>query len=67
MRTTIREALLRCVLLTALLLPVLADADGGHGRGGRRPRAVPEFDMAAVGAIGALLAGGGYLLARRRK
>ena len=30
-------------------------------------RAVPEFDTAAIGVIAALVAGGGVLLARRRK
>jgi hypothetical protein len=31
------------------------------------PHPVPEFDPAAVGVIAALVAGGGVLLARRRK
>lgn len=30
-------------------------------------RSVPEFDPAAAGVIGALVAGGGVLLARRRR
>ena len=33
---------------------------------GRRRTGVPEFDPAAVGAIAALVASGGVLLARRR-
>ncbi len=31
------------------------------------PKSVPEFDPAAAGGIGAILAGGGVLLARWRK
>ncbi len=37
-----------------------------HGERGHR-RSVPEFDPATVGAIAALVAGGGVLIARRRK
>ena len=36
-------------------------------RGGSKARSVPEFDVAAVGAIAAVIAGGGIVLARRRK
>jgi hypothetical protein len=38
----------------------------GGDRGGSR-RSVPEFDPATAGAVAALIAGGGILLARRRK
>jgi hypothetical protein len=32
-----------------------------------KSRSIPEFDPAAVGAISALLVGGGVLIARRRR
>ena len=35
--------------------------------GGGGSRWIPEFDVAAVGAIAAIVAGGGVLLARRRR
>ncbi len=38
-----------------------------HGPRGGDHRWVPEFDPAAAGAVGALIAGGGLLLARRRR
>jgi hypothetical protein len=39
---------------------------GGGGQGGVR-QWVPEFDPATVGAVAVVLAGGGLILARRRK
>ena len=42
------------------------ESRGGHQRGGKGHSA-PEFDPTAVGAIAALIAGGGIVLARRRK
>ena len=41
----------------------------GYGPGGNptAPRDIPEFDPATVGAIAAIVAGGGVLVARRRK
>ncbi len=53
---------LRALLLAALVLPTLAAADGRSRR-----RSIPEFDPAAAGAIAALVAGGGVLLARRKR
>lgn len=42
-----------------------------HGEGGQNggttPRDVPEFDPSAAGAVAAVLAGGGLLIARRKK
>ena len=38
----------------------------GSPSGGHRRTGVPEFDPAAAGAIAALVASGGVLLARRR-
>ncbi len=46
------------------------DSGGGshpYGGGHEHPRSIPEFDPAAVGAFGVIVAGGGLLLARRRK
>lgn len=43
-------------------------AGAGAGAGpSSSARSVPEFDPAAAGVIGALVAGGGVLLARRRR
>jgi hypothetical protein len=39
---------------------------GGGGKNGGR-QWVPEFDPATVGAVAVVLAGGGLILARRRK
>lgn len=39
----------------------------GNGGGGGGGHSVPEFDPAAGGAMGALLAGGALTLARRRR
>lgn len=38
-----------------------------HHPGDRPRRSVPEFDPAAVGTMAAVLAGGGLLIARRRR
>lgn len=47
------------------------DQDGDHQGGDRGGnwggRSVPEFDPATVGAITAVVAGGGVLIARRRR
>jgi MYXO-CTERM domain-containing protein len=64
--------------LASLLLgamPALSDGGGdrsdrnGHRseKGSHSSRSVPEFDPSTVGAIVALLVGGGALLARRRR
>lgn len=42
------------------------DHDRGHA-GRPRPRSIPELDPATAGAIAAIVAGGGVLIARRRK
>ncbi len=43
-------------------------ASGHHGTPGGSPiHVIPEFDPAALGAIGALVAGGVVLVARRRR
>lgn len=75
------SAFFAAVLVAATLaLPVEAFAQNRPGRGqpgggqgssgspsrGQRRTGVPEFDPAAVGAIAALVASGGVLLARRR-
>ena len=45
------------------------DVPHAYGAGGNpdAPRDIPEFDPATVGAIAAIVAGGGVLVARRRK
>jgi hypothetical protein len=63
------------VAASTLLLgavPALAGDGNGHGeneggRSSRTSRSVPEFDPTTVGAIAAILVGGGALLARRRR
>ncbi len=66
------------VAVSALLtIPATISAKGQQGGGnrggdddgdrGRAPWSVPEFDPAAIGAVAALVAGGGVLLARLRK
>ncbi len=60
---------------SALLLgaiPALAgdgddQGENEDGRRSRTSRSVPEFDPTTVGAIAAILVGGGALLARRRR
>jgi hypothetical protein len=54
------------LLLGAALLVAPLSADAQQHHRGRERRGVPEFDASAVGAIAALVAGGGVLLARRR-
>ncbi len=68
----LRAAALRVLLAVVLVLPIAARAHDynheghrGHDRGS--PWETPEFDPAAVGAIAAVLVGGGVLLARRRR
>ena len=53
-------------LLVSAPLPTRAD-DGREERRERPRRSIPEFDPAAVGAVAAVLAAGGLLVARRRK
>jgi LPXTG-motif cell wall-anchored protein len=75
MKPSIRTALLSALLVLAVALPAAALADkdkhggsgGSNNRGGGKGHGVPEFDVTAVGAIAALIAGGGIVLARRRK
>lgn len=46
------------------------ETNGGGGNGGTQGTSrswVPEFDPATVGAVAVVLAGGGLVLARRRK
>jgi LPXTG-motif cell wall-anchored protein len=61
-------ASLAAVIVMLSAAPALADKggvpNGGNGNGRRH---APEFDIAAVGAVAAILAGGGILLARRRR
>jgi hypothetical protein len=73
MKPSIRTALLSALLVLAVALPAAALA-GEHrnsgkfnNRGGGKGHGVPEFDIAAAGAIAAVIAGGGIVLARRRK
>ena len=80
MKTAIRTSILSALLVAAFALPAAALADkggsppelrgdhrGGGNRGGGNGHGVPEFDVAAVGAIAAVIAGGGIMLARRRR
>lgn len=49
---------------------VQGERAGGNSAENRRnnePRAVPEFDPAALGAVAAIVAGGALMLARRRR
>jgi hypothetical protein len=71
------------ILLVALCVaaPAVASAEGRHKHGGRGGgtsgsggtdgtggrRWIPEFDAATAGAVAVVLAGGGVVLARRRK
>lgn len=71
----------RLVLIALLGLAVASTAaaknkhhgngtNGGGGNGGTQDTTrswVPEFDPATVGAVAVVLAGGGLVLARRRK
>lgn len=66
MANTFARSVLRAALLLLLAAPAVSLADR-ESEGQRHRRSVPEFDLAALGAVGALLAGGGYVLARRRK
>ncbi len=59
-----------CLAPAALAQSRDRDRDHHHGWDRWRPPgrvAAPEFDPAAAGAVGALLAGGGLLLASKRK
>lgn len=56
------RAALAATFVALLLWAAPAWADRHH-----RPRSVPEFDPSTVGAIVAILVGGGALLARRRR
>jgi len=68
------RAFTRALVFTALLGSGVALAENrdqqgqkeqGQSRG--RRRSVPEFDPAAIGAVAAIVAGGGLLIARRRR
>lgn len=64
----LRAAAFGLLIAVALALPCLAVAhEKEHGDRHSSPRGIPEFDPTAVGAIAALVAGGGILLARRRR
>jgi LPXTG-motif cell wall-anchored protein len=74
----VKRSLLVVLTLAGLVFAASADAQSngraGHGQtgspgngGSSRPRAAPEFDPAAAGAIATLLGGAGLLLARRRR
>lgn len=75
MNTRAWQAFLFTAVATLLLgaMPALAQNQNDQGQnnndqGSRRiSRSVPEFDPTTVGAIAALLVGGGALLARRRR
>jgi hypothetical protein len=72
MKTPIRTSILSALLVLAFALPAAALADKnessrGDHRGGGKGHGVPEFDATAVGAIAAVIAGGGIVLARRRR
>ena len=63
------QAIIRRALVTtafAALLFAALPAQAQHHRPPAR-HSVPEFDPASVGAITALLVGGGVLVARRRR
>jgi len=57
--------LLKMTVLAAILLAGNVSAD--DSRRGHRRRSVPEFDPASVGVVAAIIAGGGILIARRRR
>ncbi len=67
-----RGGVVKILLLLAMLLPGAGmaqhDREDGRERAGRHHRRwTPEFDPAVAGTIAALVAGGGVLLARRRR
>ncbi len=43
------------------------NGNNGNHSGHTRPHSIPEFDPTTAGAIAAVLAGGGVLIARRRR
>jgi LPXTG-motif cell wall-anchored protein len=69
MRTNVLRGLLGAGIISGLLCSGWALAQNGQGQNNdnQGTRTVPEFDPAAIGGIAALVAGGGVLLARRRK
>ena len=75
MKSSICKSLAAALLVSAVALPAVALADRENSRGESRSesrgrgkaRSIPEFDVAAIGAIAAVIAGGGIVLARRRK
>ena len=79
MKPSMRTSLLTALLAVAVALPAVALANkddsprgskhegAGSNRGSGKGHGVPEFDPTAVGAIAAVIAGGGIVLARRRK
>ena len=73
MKITVRRVLISPLLAIALALPASALGQEGPSGGPTQNKRefgrshAPEFDPTTAGAIGAVLAGGGILLARRRK
>ncbi len=68
---TLRDSrpIVRALLLALVLVPLAAWAQHHHreGRGDDGRRGVPEFDAATAGVVAALVAGGGILIARRKR
>ncbi len=73
MRINVLRGLFWTGIVSAMLVSgaALAGQNQGGNEGGNaqgdRPRAVPEFDSAAIGVVAVLVTGGGVLLARRRR
>jgi hypothetical protein len=68
MFANLRAHMMTVALLSLMVIPLAATADDREGLGGGHSRrSIPEFDPSTVGAIAALIAGGGILLARRRR
>lgn len=63
-----RHVLARAVGLVVLGVILAGSPALARGRGGGGGRIhAPEFDVAAAGAVAAIVAGGGILFARRRR
>jgi len=59
--------MLRHVLAGLAALVVMLSAAPALADKGGKPHHAPEFDIAAAGAVAAIVAAGGIVLARRRK